>query len=271
MTDWKPNKRVEEQYAQDIFEILKQYFSPQGKVRFMSAEEFYRRFAVQAAQRMITGLFYGGAKTWRSAARHSMRGREIYEALRHELRGSVGRQMMSLVKSNAQYISSLPMKMAEQATKRAAETYIAGERFETILSAKIFQGLTLSRARLIARTEVSKASTALTRVRAENVGLKWYVWETSQDQRVRPAHRKMQGVLVNFDEPPAPELLVGLKSVGHYAAGDIWNCRCYPRPLIYVTEVNWPHRVYYGGRLAYMTLAEFKRINNFNTAAAYAA
>ena len=119
-----------------------------------------------------------------------------------------------------------------------------------------------SRISLIARTESSKASTALTEARAESLNLPWYVWRTSKDARVRSSHRHMDGVLIAWAEAPSPEALKGLKSYGTYQAGNTFNCRCYPEPLIYLDQVSWPHKVYHNGTIREMTRSAFKKINS---------
>ena len=116
-------------------------------------------------------------------------------------------------------------------------------------------------AKLIARTEVSKTTTALTRARSENLGINWYVWRTALDgDRVRKSHRNMEGVLVRWSEPPSPEKLVGEKDVGNYHAGNIWNCRCYPEPLLEPDDVRWPHRVYMQGTIQSIAKQKFLEI-----------
>ena len=115
--------------------------------------------------------------------------------------------------------------------------------------------------RLIARTEVSKTTTALTKARSENLGINWYVWRTVLDGlRVRKSHRIMEGVLVNWNMPPSPEKLAGEKDVGNYHAGNIWNCRCYPEPLISVDDIRWPHKIYINGRIEIISKKEFEKI-----------
>jgi len=255
--DWQPKKKVEEQYYSDIRQIIEQVIK--GNVNVINAQEFLRKYAWQAAQRMVVGLLYDGANSWRAAARESMQGRRIYEALRSELRGPVGGRVRQLIVQNARLISSLPLEIAEKVAQQVAESQQAGERAENF-SSTLTAHLTRSRARLIARTETSKASTALTQARSEELGLQWWVWQTSQDQRVRLAHRKMQGVLCSWNDLPAPEQLVGEKSAGHYAAGNIYNCRCYPEPLLYLDQIKWPHRCYRAGSVRYVTRAEFFRI-----------
>ena len=98
--------------------------------------------------------------------------------------------------------------------------------------------------------------------RAKNVGIEWYVWETCGDERVRKSHKKMQGVLVPYDHPPSPEHLIGEQSIGKYHAGQLKDCRCYAQPLLELSDVNWPHRVYWRGAIIRMKRSEFKAIMN---------
>ena len=121
-------------------------------------------------------------------------------------------------------------------------------------------GLAKSRIRTIARTEVGKAETAFTQARSERPGIRWYEWATSEDQRVRPSHRKLATVLEAWSDPPAPEQLAGERSkLGHYHTGCAPNCCCITLPLMSLDEVRWPHKVYSHGRIEYAGRAEFER------------
>jgi SPP1 gp7 family putative phage head morphogenesis protein len=146
--------------------------------------------------------------------------------------------------------------------QQIAESQREGVRPETIakqLRERVPQ-LTRSRAALIARTEVAKATTGLTEARSEEMGIGWYLWSTSRDSRVRPSHRKMQNVLVAWNDPPSPELLIGEKSVGRYHAGEIYNCRCDAQPAVTLDVFKWPMKVYSRGRIQYMTRAKFQTL-----------
>ena len=85
---------------------------------------------------------------------------------------------------------------------------------------------TVGRARTIARTEVSRAQSALTQARAEYVGSEGYVWRTVGDADVRDSHAEMEGKYVRWDSPP--KLSDG--TVTH--AGMIYNCRCWAQPIL---------------------------------------
>lgn len=222
----------------------------------------FTRYTQEASMKMVTNLNKQSYRTWRQAARKGSRGREIYEALRTEMNSPVGQHVYEQVERNAEIIKTLPLDLSKKITKYIQEETIKGRRASAIAEdiKKMFPDKAKANANLIARTEVSKTQTALTRARSQNVGVNWYVWRTSEDARVRSSHRVMEGVLVRWKIPPAPELLDGKPSEGHYHAGEIYNCRCSPRPLISLDEVQWPCKVYTNGTLRKLTKKQFEEI-----------
>ncbi len=260
-SSWRDNtQRAESSYFADIMRVLNQFgLDP---VQLIGKSEFIEAWARQAAERMVTGQLAANARSWREAASEGMRGRLIYRALRRELSGPIGARVEELVESNARLIRSLPNEVAALVAARAAERYAGGGRSLEFSRDKLMARVSRVRARLIARTEVSKASTALTQARAEDLELLWYVWRTSEDSRVRASHRKMDNVLFRWNDPPSPESLIGARSYGHYAPGNIFNCRCYPEPLLSLGQIAWPHRCYINGIIRYLTLAQFRRLNH---------
>lgn len=269
---WAPKLMIEKRYTRSIRKIMKQFeLLAEGKTepeeilaawKDCAASAAYQKAAEDIAMKMVTHLFEDGQKTWRQAARANGMGREIYAALRQEFIGPTGGRYHDLIRQNAQLIKTLPLDTAEHITKYVAKQYKRGLRAEEIAERiqLMFPEKTKANAELIARTEVSKASTALTQYRCEDMGIKWYIWRTSEDQRVRDSHDKMEGILIRWDDPPNPEALNNERSYGYYHAGNTFNCRCYPEPLIELHYTSWPHKVYYGGRIQMMTLMQFKRI-----------
>lgn len=243
--------------------LLRAMFQAPGTLmaRLLKAEEFVDKYAEQAAYRMIVGRLNSSRLTWRAAARENMRGALVYRALEQELEGPVGARVRELIAENAKLIRTLPKTVAAHVAEELADRATKGERATADLPALIGH-VARWRARLIARTETSKASTALTQARAENLGLEWYLWRTSVDKRVRQSHRRMTEVLVSWNDAPSPEELIGEKStLGHYHAGNAPNCRCYPEPLLRLDQVRWPHKVYTGGAVRWLTLAQFRYLN----------
>lgn len=229
---------------------------------FQDSQE-YSDFVMSTVKRMVTGLNTGNYTTWRKAAKEATKGNMLYRALLEEMQTGIGSAIKSQIMENANLIRTLPTDTAQKVVQNITEEAYKGKRASEI--AKIIQSETSKHSRasskLIARTEVSKATTALTKARSEDLGLKWYVWRTALDgDRVRKSHRNMEDVLVSWDNPPSPEALVGEPSVGNYHAGNIWNCRCYPEPLISVDDVTWPHKVYYQGTIRKMAKKEFEQL-----------
>lgn len=105
----------------------------------------------------------------------------------------------------------------------------------------------------------TSAKKSFSRKEWEKLGIDWYIWRTSEDERVRPSHKNLNGVLVNVKDPPDPEKLVGAKSCGKYHAGDIDGCRCYPEPIVELKYVKFPAKVYYKGKIQTMTREDFKK------------
>lgn len=212
--------------------------------------------------KMVTHLFTDAGHTWREAAKENGKGNEIHQALKKEMQGPLGGAVNYQVQRNAEIIKSLPLDISREVTNHIAEESLKGKRASEIADEikVLFPGVTNAKAGLIARTETSKTSTALTKARSEKLDINWYVWRTSEDARVRSSHFHMEDVLVNWDNPPSPEKLIGGKFVGYYHAGNIYNCRCYPEPLVTLDFIKWPHKVYYGGKIQTMTRKQFESI-----------
>ncbi len=281
--DWQPTKRIEEAYRSALKRLLDSFVSivgpadisdPSGILSAFGSylgSDVFSELARATASRMVTGLFHDNARDWREAARLGMRTPMVYEALSRELTGPVGDKVRAIVRENARLITSFGQMrvgkgptFTEELTRFVQEETFKGRRSSAIAEDLIrkYPKATESRINLIARTETSKASTALTRARSENLGLGWYVWRSTKDARVRPAHWLMNRVIVPWAEAPAPEALRGVKStLGAYHAGDCPNCRCYPEPLLRLDQVMWPCRVYHEGRLQPMTRVRFERIS----------
>lgn len=143
----------------------------------------------------------------------------------------VGHVMRSIVAEQVKYIKSLPIEAADRVYdihNQVIELVANGGRSTELVESIMNSGeVAESRAKLIARTEVGRATQALTQARALAVGSEGYIWRTSEDGDVRHSHDLMEGKFVRWHAPPT---LDGM--TGH--AGCLPNCRCYP-------EVVFPH------------------------------
>jgi uncharacterized protein with gpF-like domain len=272
-SSWSPRRRIEELYRRELNALLGRFFDmPEDATLvdiisrltdYKRVDQMFRRYAETAAERMVTGLRAQNAKSWREAASQGMEGKAVYAALQTELSGPMGSLVRQRVQTNAELISTLPAKLAQSVTRRVARGSQQGARASTI-AARLRRDIPAAyraRVKLIARTETSKTSTALTRARSESIGAGWGIWRTSKDVRVRRSHRLLDGVLIPFNNDPNPEKLAGEKStLGSYGPGECPNCRCSFEPLLRYSQVQWPAKVYYGGAVRRMTINHFRQL-----------
>lgn len=220
----------------------------------------FTSWAQSLAKTFVTNTLEENARTWRQAAQMSGEGETIRQSLEREMTGPVGRRVNELIEQNAQYIKSVPESVRADLTKHIGTQAFQGSRtaYKTEDFKKLVGEMSNNHAKLISRTETSKAMSALTQARAEYTGHDWFIWHATNDVRTRPSHKNMNDVLCRFSDLPAPEELIGEKSVGHYGPGGVFNCRCYAAPVILWRNVVWPHRVYANGSIRTMSKKEFE-------------
>ena len=152
--------------------------------------------------------------------------------LRKQLRsamakGTIGLTARQLQDQQVTLIKSLPIEAGRRAQQLAQEAMMDSTRAAD-LSKRLLETerITKNRATLIARTEIAKANAAMTRSRAQFVGVTHYIWRTAQDGDVRPSHQAMEGQVCEFASPPMVE------GEGFHHPGEIYNCRCYAEPVL---------------------------------------
>lgn len=273
---WEPKRRIELVYQKSLRVIMRKLEKElKGKndlasilktlKKFMKSEEF-NKHAYASAKKMVTSVFTDAGKTWRTAANVNSKGRQIYEALKHEIDTTlIGISINEQIERNAKLIKSMPERIRSEITDIVARESLEGRRASDIAEdlQERFPEMLKAKADLIARTETSKTSSALTQARSQNLGINWYEWRTSEDGRVRKSHKHMDGVLINWNDPPSPEALTKppIKStLGKYNAGCAPNCRCYASPVVRLDFISWPHKVYYRGQIIRMSRKEFESI-----------
>lgn len=272
--EWKTTKLIQDSFGKTLnilVDLFNQIAVSSGNDRDKYNEEMrnfqnssaFNSFIYSSVRRMVTPIAVNNMRTWRRAAKQATKNPLLYRLLMREINRDLRNSINEQIEENANLIKTLPTDVAYKVTQDISEMAFKGMRSSEI--AKAIQSKTeqhsRASAKLIARTEVSKTTTALTKARCDNLGLNWYVWRTMEDgDRVRKSHRIMEGVLVNWNEPPSPEALAGEKNVGYYHAGNIWNCRCYPEPLIDIDDISWPRKVYFNGKIQTMGKMQFSQI-----------
>lgn len=179
-------------------------------------------WARTTAQYMVADVERRNEKQWRQ---HSA---DIGRALRKELeQAPTGLVHKELVDQSAELIRSMPIEAARQVEALVRDNMPTGIRSKELIPKILELGAkTEAKARLIARTEVARASSLLTQARAQHLGSEGYIWRTVGDGDVRDSHAEMEGKYVRWDT--VPRLSDGTQT----HAGQIYNCRCYPEPVL---------------------------------------
>lgn len=182
-------------------------------------------WAESVASYMLADVSRRNEAAWKS------HGNEIGRSLRQEIQQTpLGGVFRGLLDEQVGLIKSLPRQAAQRVQHLVQEGMVKGTRSTTIAKEILTTGkVTESRARLIARTEVSRATVTLTQARAHAIGSKGYIWRTVRDGDVRPDHKAMEGKYVAWDNPPS---FPSEPTLGAYHAGCGPNCRCYPEPVL---------------------------------------
>lgn len=238
---WTKVRKAEATFGRSLRQVAKQIgqivrgVAPDGVVhdvtRLTATLEKYavmiEPWAEAVAARMFAEVDRRDYKAWRE---HSQ---EVGRALEHEIKSTpTGALMRKLHHEQVDLITSLPRKAGERVQKLTHEAIVSGERAKSI-SKEIMrtEEVTKSRADLIARTEVAKTASMLTQARSDHLGLTHYIWRTSNDGNVRDAHAKMEGKLIEWAKPPT------LSDGTTTHAGQIYNCRCWPEPVLPAIDV----------------------------------
>lgn len=270
--EFGPTQRLQRNYERGIRQVTSRVLLPPKPAETL--QQWLTRLTQRAqqpdimqasrllAERMVTNIRVVNARTWREAASRSSQAQRLHRLLQAEMQGATGAHVQRLIRENAKLISSVSLEAAETLVKEVTAAQQNGARPKTVakMMRRRFPELLRSRTHLISRTETAKASTELTKARCDRLAIDWYQWESSKDQRTRESHLNMHGVIVSWAHPPSPEALVGEKSYGNYAAGEIFNCRCTVIPILTLDDIKFPARVHWNGRIQRMTKQEFKRI-----------
>lgn len=154
---------------------------------------------------------------------------DMKRALRAEIDNApTGAAMRALLADQVTLIKSIPIEAGERVHRWVLEGIADGTRAAEVSKAiQATSDVTAARATCLARTETSRAATTLTQVRAEFVGSTHFVWTTSGDSDVRASHKALNGKPFMWSDPPICD-----PPAYRALPGAIWNCRCFPFPLL---------------------------------------
>lgn len=140
------------------------------------------------------------------------------------------------VSTNTSLITSVPLSAYQQMENIIFDGWYQGLRYEEIAKDILHTfDVSRSRARFIARDQISKINGTINRAQQEDAGVTRYMWSTSGDERVRPYHKKLDGKIFSWDDPP----VVDANGRRAHPSGD-YQCRCVAIPVFDVDTLNLP-------------------------------
>lgn len=180
-------------------------------------------WAHQAAGRVLTDIALRDEKTWMLYAQDMSRG------LRDEIRNAdTGKAFKELMADQVGLIKSLPLEAARRIHELAIDSVATSGRAAEIAALILESGkVSEARANTIARTEVSRASSVFTQVRAQAIGSEGYIWRKGSAD-TREDHLLNDGKFFRWDSPPIADRRTGARA----HPGCIYNCMCWPEPVI---------------------------------------
>lgn len=120
-------------------------------------------------------------------------------------------------------INNLSQEMTERLRYRVEQAVGQGMRasdLKEILMAEY--GISKNRAKFIARQDTSLFVAKYREVRYRDANILLYQWSTSNDSKVRPSHKELNGRIFRFDDPPIIDQATGERG----NPGETYNCRC---------------------------------------------
>ncbi len=191
----------------------------QAARRFGGIDLVARRLAKLAAQRTL-----GAVDETLAENIHRAVGVDISSYLGSDTK--IGEAMATAAKANVELITSIPSQYLDEIRKTTEKAFANGERFESVAKRiEHVDEMTVNRAKVIARDQTAKLTSAFNEVRQTSIGITKYTWSTSHDERVRASHAALDGTTQEWAKPP----------VIHGEAlnpGEDYLCRCAAIPQI---------------------------------------
>ncbi len=112
----------------------------------------------------------------------------------------------------------------------------AGNRFETLVkSIEDSYGVTQRKAQFLARQETNLLMAEFRKTRYVSAGVEKYRWRTvvgSAAHPVRDAHKKLDGQIFSWNNPPITTDIANGEAARRNNPGQDYNCRCFAIPIV---------------------------------------
>lgn len=218
-------KSLNSQYASDGYADQLSKVIKQLSMKYSNLTEI---FAKGAAQKMVTTIATINQKVFLNQVNKkigvNLEGVLVDEGMSDFLEAQVNKNI-SLIKSVPdEYFKAIETTVMNGAVNGLRWEDIARE-IGGIKDISSVNGKLQNRIKLIARNETSNINAAISKKRQEDLGVKKFKWETSQDERTRESHLVLDGKVFEWKNLP---IVDGVKT----SPGRPINCRCVAIPVI---------------------------------------
>jgi SPP1 gp7 family putative phage head morphogenesis protein len=127
-------------------------------------------------------------------------------------------------------IIDFTQKEVENIRQDIINAFNQGDRHETVIQ-KILdkhEDISKNKAMFIARNEMGNVVAEYTKNSYTSVGVEYYMWVTSGDQRVRSWHDYLNGKIFAYKEPP----IINEETKERGNPKQDYNCRCRAKPIV---------------------------------------
>lgn len=139
------------------------------------------------------------------------------------------------VSDNVDLIKTIPHESLGKMKEIVYQAYMDGKPTTSIVKEIQRQyGRDKRHARLIARDQIAKLNAAITKHQQTDAGISRYTWSDSRDERVRKSHKRLNGRICRWDDPPETDR--GRKC----HPGEDYQCRCCALAIFDLDEIDLP-------------------------------
>jgi SPP1 gp7 family putative phage head morphogenesis protein len=161
----------------------------------------------------------------------TLKGITVEPKLSRQEREKISREWSNNLNRSIKDFSDAQVKSLRKMVKKSV---LAGNRYETLIeSIQKSYGVTSNKAKFLARQETNLMLAKFAEAKYQKAGVYEYEWQCvagSPAHPVRPSHKKLNGKIFRFDDPPVttgpgePER--------RNNPGEDYNCRCKARPIV---------------------------------------
>lgn len=150
------------------------------------------------------------------------------------LTGELHDILKATIHENVGLIKSIPHDYLNHVEGAVMRSITTGNGLQDLVPfLKDEAGVTLRRARVIARDQTRKAFSNINAARMEKVGIQQYEWlHSAGGQKPRRLHQQMSGKIYSLANPPIIQEGKGAQREIRGKPGDLINCRCRMVPVI---------------------------------------